>query len=140
MSKANIRLAHPVSTESDNKPSKELPESKVFCAFIVGIFAKMELEHADYLMKARIQLLDKLMVDNMPKDNREAFRRYLLNKEPLVLHEKISEPRMIEILQFFYEYLCELLGPIAADECMGYGLDQARGIPESGRFSPQRLL
>jgi hypothetical protein len=62
------------------------------------------------------------------------------NTEDFQWTEALAEKRLADLVQLVYTALCELLGPIAADDCFHKAIAFCEQKPEARQFPPSRFL
>jgi len=87
-------------------------------------------------------MLESLVIDKKLKseDLRNYVMKWLNNPSSFGWSKNLSQQTLARLVHLVYMSLCEVLGPIAADDCFHKALIKVEQIPEAKIFSPSQFL
>ncbi|SJM96509.1 hypothetical protein [Crenothrix polyspora] len=91
---------------------------------------------------ALFQVLKELSLDKRQgkKDMADNVNRWAGNPNNFAWAVGLDEKTLASLVHLVYTGLCEILGPIHADECFHKAIAQCEKLPEAKAFSPSRFL
>jgi hypothetical protein len=108
----------------------------VFISFITSV-----LEYTPDQKELFIILAD-LVTDKKLKsqDLAEFIEQWTNNPNSFIWSEELSQQTLTRLVHLIYMGLCEVLGPVAADDCFHKALAVCERKPEARLFSPSQFL
>lgn len=87
-------------------------------------------------------ILEALVIDEKQQalDLKNYVMKWLNNPTSFGWTRNLSEQTLARLVHLVYMSLCEVLGPIAADDCFHKALARSGQIPEARIFSPSQFL
>jgi hypothetical protein len=77
---------------------------------------------------------------SLPSNTSEPLKSWLANPDDFAWSEGLSDKALASIVHLFYTGLCELLGPVAADDSFHRAIASCEQLAEAKRFNPARFL
>jgi hypothetical protein len=91
---------------------------------------------------ALLTMLNELLEDEkkMSKELADVISRWINNPDDFAWTEGLDEKTLAGLVHQIYMGLCDVLGPIGADESFHKAIVSCEQLPEARRFSPARFL
>lgn len=140
MSNSNLTVIYSDNNAETSRMNKADSRIIIFSQFLLTLFHYIDREHGGLGLKTKVYLYDKLGHLSLSPTTRDAFRNYLLRNRPLNIMGSIEEETMKKLVQFLYDKMCELFGPINADTYMANAMHETQRLPEAAYFHPRELL
>lgn len=132
------------STEaSTNDPSEDetkKPNIPTHC-LVFAHFMHAVFEHTPDKVELAV-MLETLVMDEkqQAQDLKSYVLKWLNNPTNFGWTKNLSPQTLARLVHIVYMSLCEVLGPIAADDCFHKALTRSEQIPEARIFSPSQFL
>lgn len=113
--------------------------AKVFNLFFGLLLARLEREHI--ALSFKMDLLENIMKSKVySKPIKMIFRQCAITPSTVLMVQDISEHEMRMAIDEAYTVLCEQLGPVAADDCMGAVISDMEQHPDAKQFPIRDFL
>ncbi len=150
--KPELSTIDPLSLVLENSPeldsilaAKALPETSLadIPAYnvVFASFMRPVLEHTPNSIEL-FSMLTELVADKKLKSQDLAgyIAQWLVNPSNFVWSESLEQATLTRLVHLVYMALCELLGPVAADDCFHTALAICQRRPEARIFPPSQFL
>jgi hypothetical protein len=118
--------------EQQDKAASLPPHIVVFSYFMIQLIAYLPDKPALFEILMELTKNKRNSVDHIS--------RWASNPDKFDWAEGLDEKTLASLVHRVYTAFCEIMGPVAADECFHKAMAACEQKPESRRFSPARFL
>lgn len=146
--KPELSTIDPLSLVLENSPELEdIPTAQMSLAdipaynLVFASFMRPVLEHTPNSIEL-FSMLTELVADKKLKSQDLAgyIAQWLVNPSNFAWSDTLDQATLTRLVHLVYMALCELLGPVAADDCFHTALAICQRRPEARIFPPSQFL